>query len=249
MKLKILILLLTVNCFINSMESSGKNSNLKQFLIETPTLLFLSAWNAINGNKPLGLVGEPTILELENKIKSVNQCVSCSDLEKKFFINLINNKDLDNDSIKNYFGDLISKYLQNKKFENKNQLLDSMLLRACAIGNDLLVNVLIDLGADVNSKDEFGATALMLATNRNHKNVVQRLIDAKADVNERNIIDRTALMFASLKGNADIVKILINSNAVVDLKDDFGKTALSLAKKKNRQEIVEILEKAIAYGS
>jgi len=48
--------------------------------------------------------------------------------------------------------------------------------------------LLIDKGADVNAKDITGETALMVAAERGHTEIVKLLIGRGADVNARNIV-------------------------------------------------------------
>jgi ankyrin repeat protein len=104
-------------------------------------------------------------------------------------------------------------------------------------------------GADVNAKNAFGVTALMMAsyggyTLGRYAEVVKLLLDKGADVNVRNNKGETALMEASHYGNAEVVKLLLAKGADINVKNSIGKTALDVAKYTNRTEIVGILERA-----
>jgi len=72
------------------------------------------------------------------------------------------------------------------------------------------VKVLLDHHADVNaSRTDIGATALHLAADNGHAEVVKSLLDHHADVYVRTTDNGdTALDLADDKGHADVVKLL-----------------------------------------
>ena len=144
------------------------------------------------------------------------------------------------------------------------------LIKAAERGNLTEVQDALNNGADVNAKNPFGLTALMMAsycgyTNGNYAEVVKLLLDKGADVNIKNDKGITALMEASSGGNAEkvknsafkialteapsvgyveVVKLLLAKGADVNLKNSKGETALMIAKDKGKTEIVGILERA-----
>jgi hypothetical protein len=71
------------------------------------------------------------------------------------------------------------------------------------------VKRLVEAGADVNAKDNYGYTALMLATQQGHTEVIKLLIEAGADVGARDNQGRTACNMAFSYGNREIVQLLI----------------------------------------
>ena len=61
---------------------------------------------------------------------------------------------------------------------------------------------MIDRGANKNTAQPNGLTALMLASDKDHLEIVKLLIEMGADVNAAKVNDiMTALIFASFKGN------------------------------------------------
>ncbi len=100
--------------------------------------------------------------------------------------------------------------------------------------------MLID-SARVNTKDEDGFSALMVACGYGYKDVVLTLLDAKADVNARDNFGQTALAYASAAGNVDVAQMLLATDANVDSKNNNGVTALMIASGYGREGVVKLL--------
>ncbi len=100
--------------------------------------------------------------------------------------------------------------------------------------NDM-VALLIQLGVDVNTKNEYGWTPLHLAANRGYLAVVQSLIDAGAEVNGicecHGFLEGgwTALLMAVRQRHGKIVETMLAHGADVNAKDNRGQTALMMA--------------------
>ncbi len=82
------------------------------------------------------------------------------------------------------------------------------LIDAVWYGSIDRVQTLLDMGVDVNAKDEFGWTALMTAVFQRHKEIAKVLIKNGADVNIKNKYGNTALTLATIKGDTEIVALL-----------------------------------------
>lgn len=83
--------------------------------------------------------------------------------------------------------------------------------------------LLINDGADVNSQDEDGNTALMEAAGNDHTEILEILKAAGADI---EVNGWTALMYAALVGDLEEVERLIEAGADVNAQDNDGETAL-----------------------
>lgn len=66
-----------------------------------------------------------------------------------------------------------------------------------------LTNILIGRGADVNSQDTHGDTALMNAVRNKNMYLVRVLINNGADVNKQNILENNALVIANMNYNSN----------------------------------------------
>lgn len=121
------------------------------------------------------------------------------------------------------------------------------LLSAVEDGNKDEVLRLIELGININKKNELGETALMLACQRWDTSIVELLLNSGANINQSNRYDQTPLILATqvnYNNNSEIIKLLINKGADVDIEDVFGETALTIASKYYSVEIVELLFKS-----
>ena len=119
---------------------------------------------------------------------------------------------------------------------------------AAEMGNvDLLLEVLATHNKpyplDVNAKTLDDWTALHLASNEGHTQILELLI--KNDANKEAItkMGRKALHIATIKGNYDVVKILIDAGCDLDYQDDDQMAPLHYASQHGYEKILrELLE-------
>jgi len=64
----------------------------------------------------------------------------------------------------------------------------------------LVVSALIKLGADLNSTDNDGRTAVWVAADEGYLDIIKLLVDAGADFNKADNEKETPLHFAALRG-------------------------------------------------
>lgn len=124
-------------------------------------------------------------------------------------------------------------------FGKKGDIVD--IIKAVSNRDINAVTEYIKSGGDINSKDQWGSTALVWAVHYGYTDIVRILIDAKANVDSKDVNDQTALMKASDKGRTDIVKILISVNANVNARDIRGQTALIMASQNGHADVVKLL--------
>jgi ankyrin repeat protein len=86
-----------------------------------------------------------------------------------------------------------------------------LLTWAASAGHVGIVQLLLERGADVNSLNGTGGTALHLAAMGDHQEVVSLLLSSGADVYRRNALGDTALMCASVRGHVAMVRLLLRS--------------------------------------
>ena len=100
------------------------------------------------------------------------------------------------------------------------------------------VSLLLARGAQVNAKDDEGATALTRHVERGDVAIVEALLKAGAEgLNAQNTDGETLLMTAVRAGRTDLAKVLLAQGADPNLVDVLGDTALVLAYEKGLSEI------------
>jgi ankyrin repeat protein len=82
------------------------------------------------------------------------------------------------------------------------------LMAAATYGHLTILNVLIEMGVDLNAKSKNGSTALMLAAAEGHTEIVITLLDKGADSNIKNTHGETALILAANDHHTDVVNLL-----------------------------------------
>jgi ankyrin repeat protein len=144
-------------------------------------------------------------------------------------------------------GDLgsLRKNVSSINIETRGARGATLLMHAAALGNVETVRFLIDSGADINAKNDLGATALLWAARDPDK--ARLLIEHGADVNVQSKQGRTPLMLAALRdGGSDIVALMLAKGAKVNAADGVGDTALLLAAEIGNIETMRLL---IAKGA
>lgn len=101
------------------------------------------------------------------------------------------------------------------------------LLVAVRNGDHARVSELIRAGADVNTADSDGTTALMHSAIESDAQMMRLLIDSGANVNLKNALDSTALMYAAT--NLTKTRLLLDAGADVKARGKRGATAMSVA--------------------
>ncbi|MBI4027589.1 MAG: ankyrin repeat domain-containing protein [Verrucomicrobia bacterium] len=113
---------------------------------------------------------------------------------------------------------------------------------AASHGHLQIVELLLAKGAQVNAKDEYGATSLHNAARSRHKDIVELLLSKGAEVNKGDFFNHTPLYRAAENGNQNVVKLLLQKGANVHVRDsEDGTTALPLAIRGNHERIVHML--------
>ncbi len=108
-----------------------------------------------------------------------------------------------------------------------------------------IMAMLIEAGADMNERNEFGATALIIAACRGRNQLVDILLRSGAEINATvEGSGRTALACAVEGEHTETVRLLIDAGADLETIDKWGNTPLMTAKSKRSEEIVKLLTDA-----
>ena len=105
-----------------------------------------------------------------------------------------------------------------------------------------VVQVLIDAGADIETKNDEGRSPLLAASLSGEFTIVTKLVEAGADVRDTDAEGNTCLTLAACFGHTDVVRYLV-SLPEVDLNHRSSKnlTALHLAVQEKHSDVVQVL--------
>lgn len=131
--------------------------------------------------------------------------------------------------------------------------MDEAWRKAALAGDAGTLDRLLESGADIDARDGYGQTALMLATPRGHEAVVRRLIEAGADLDVTAKYGLSALMLAVVNHHDAVARALAAAGADLTLRGTgeggfFGKTAADLAHGSGQTALAEDLERRTAGG-
>ena len=134
-----------------------------------------------------------------------------------------------------------------KKANPDNQDYNEALITACEIGNINAVKILLNRGADIDARNYFGSSGLLVAAMQGNEyiEVIEILLDRGADINARDNDGYTPLIWAGEYGNIEVFKLLLARGADINVRDEEGRTALMIAAERGRKEVVEVLQNKI----
>ncbi len=122
-----------------------------------------------------------------------------------------------------------------------NQYGETLLHVACRYGQLEIVKMLVDMGATVSEKDQYGCTPALVAAKGNHSEVVLALVnELGCDSNTEDGRGCTLLHEACRHGWLEIVRILISMGAAVNKVSREG-TPVLLAAENNHCDIAVAL--------
>ena len=116
--------------------------------------------------------------------------------------------------------------------------------------NEKCCQILIDSGAELNPKDDYGRTPLFYMTSHGFINCAKMLVVSGADVKVKDKNERTVLHYAAGWGRADLLRLLIEREAEVNARDGDGQTPLHVfASSKVGNEDEDICQMFIRAGA
>ena len=115
------------------------------------------------------------------------------------------------------------------------------LVRAASLGDTDEVRRLLDAGADPNSADGSGRTAVTHAAYGGHAAVVRLLVDAGADLDRQDDTRANALLSTGETGFVDVLEEVLSGDPDLTRTNRFGGTALIPAADRGHVETVRRL--------
>ena len=128
----------------------------------------------------------------------------------------------------------------HRRKEGTDKMLDDALLNAAHRGDEALVTILLEAGADKNCRPR-SRTPLHVAAYKGHESIVRHLLMRYVDLNSIDFWGDNPLMDAAASGHSNIVKLLLDAGATVNPNDNFRDSSLYRAAVRGQIGVVELL--------
>ncbi|QPJ62439.1 MAG: hypothetical protein G3M70_11380 [Candidatus Nitronauta litoralis] len=119
--------------------------------------------------------------------------------------------------------------------------IDRQLIDAAENNEADKIKQLLQQGANVDSQDLRGRSALLIAVDKNHIETARLLIEAGADVNLQDRIQDSPLLLAGAEGTLEILNMILQANPDFGLYNRYGGTALIPACERGHVKVVKAL--------
>jgi len=136
-------------------------------------------------------------------------------------------------------GDLLVKRLEQVFAWGGREM--TPILAAASGGHANILRLLLEYGADVDSRNKYGETPLHGASWNGKLDAGQHLVEYGADINARNEDDWTPLFHAVFHGHTEFAQMLIIRGAVINARSVFGSTPLHVAVRRGDVQAVRLL--------
>ncbi|UKZ79033.1 hypothetical protein TrVFT333_006784 [Trichoderma virens FT-333] len=152
---------------------------------------------------------------------------------------------------------VIRKFLDDDEIQAdaKDEEGQTLLHYASRSGHEAIVKLLVEKGADIEVKgqygwtpllsaaagDQYGDTPLLWAATGANEAVIKLLVEKGANIEVKNQIGRTPLACAAASGREAVVKLLVEKGADINAEHEGGETPLSLAVKWAHKAVVKLL--------
>jgi ankyrin repeat protein len=110
-------------------------------------------------------------------------------------------------------------------------------------GHVEVARLLLEHGADVDSRDISKWTPLRHALDKRHVEVARVLIEKGADVGAQGVDEWMPLHWASRHGKAELVQVLLEHGAITDAKDVYGWTPWRRALDEGHVQVAQVLSR------
>ncbi|EQC26669.1 serine/threonine protein kinase [Saprolegnia diclina VS20] len=126
-------------------------------------------------------------------------------------------------------------------WSTKQQAQEKALLYTAGDGTVAAVRSYLNDGANIECRDDDGATPLHKAAVNGHLNVVSALLENGARLKAKTKQGWTPLHSAACYGQVDVARFLLEKGAKIDARDKSLETPLHLAARRNQVEVVGLL--------
>lgn len=128
-------------------------------------------------------------------------------------------------------------------FSETNTMQQQKFFEAVRSESVVTIQKMIADGFDIETRDDQGRTALLLATQLNEIEIAKALIKAEADVNAKDNIEDSPFLYAGAEGRLEILRMTLKHGADLTSVNRYGGTALIPAAHHGHVETVRELLK------
>ena len=129
----------------------------------------------------------------------------------------------------------------------QSQVAGTRPLHTAAFSNSSdAINLLLDRGAELEARNQYGRTPLFWAVLNNSADAVNLMIKRGADIKARDEDGDTPLHHAAWHNSPDAIKILLDRNSDIEALNHMSQTALDCAIKVKAREAAKAL---LSYGA
>lgn len=125
-------------------------------------------------------------------------------------------------------------------YADENEFINKYIILAVKKGEVNTVQLLLQQGADVNTKDDRGNSLLMLSITMDYQDIFELLLSKGADTTVTDAGGRTPLLLALFMDKIEFVKYFLSKGYIkgINMKDNTGKSPLMIAVAKGYADIV-----------
>lgn len=126
------------------------------------------------------------------------------------------------------------------------------LLYALKKGYTIIAKILLEGGADPNSRDKLGLSPLLLACGKptyGYQAIAELLVEKGAMINVKDALGFTPLLLALSGGTIEVAKLLIERGADIHVVTRKGISALGLAERSSAPQAAELTRLLISRGA
>lgn len=143
--------------------------------------------------------------------------------------------------------DSVKMLVKESALERKRLLETSSVLLAAQMGDEQILKLFIESGADMSMTSDHGKTALHIAAMKGSLECVRLLLDVGANIDAKDHRANSVLHDATNFGHVPVVKYLVKRGCGVASGNDDGHTPLHLAALKGYTAIAEVLVVTPSY--
>lgn len=130
------------------------------------------------------------------------------------------------------------------KWKAKKRRCKQPIIESVWEGYTDIVQLLIDMNCDVNSRDKLNRSALFFAALFGYSEIVKLLAKHNGDISICDIMGRSPVYVACDSGHSNVVKCLLNLKADVLRCDNAGRSPLYIACKSHKEIVETLLNKS-----